>query len=503
VHALRLAAIAASAAALFLAIFVAFQIEPAQVRVEWPRDITPAARAEVERAHGLYDRRNGDQAGAVERFSYRLVHDDARTIARLLADARFTVIGGVDRANRRLERERWSLGWFRERDDIVAQPQSAIALAIALALMLMSSVAFDRVRRLGAVGLIAALTLAAVAVPITQPIEMGDYETYTRDRDNFDTYIGGSQIRFEAHLSAMLVRTADAWLGRTDRSPVAAFRVVGAGLSIWFGAMLLVSGWALGWTPAAVRYLALAVAAPVTAMFFGYREFGYLSLNPAVFPLLVTGVRAGGARFAAGAALAGVGAALHGFGLLALAGAAAMAVAVGVPVRDRLARLVQAFACGTAAYLIWVFVYIVGFSLDVEPGHTQNLPFRPLFANVLSEGRVNVALASVAGLREIAVAGVIAGVPLAVVGWRRREGFWLAAAYCAPSIVYLCVFWPVQGLALEIDLIVATFPAVYALAWLASHSPTASWSGVLWLAAGHAVLWRVVLGTFFRNPGAY
>ena len=73
-------------------------------------------------------------------------------------------------------------------------------------------------RTAGALGLIVILIGAAMAVPMAQPIEMGDYETYTRDRDNFDTYIGGSQIRFEAHLSSMLVRTADAWLGRTDGS---------------------------------------------------------------------------------------------------------------------------------------------------------------------------------------------------------------------------------------------------------------------------------------------
>ena len=76
-------------------------------------------------------------------------------------------------------------------------------------------------------------------------------------------------------------------------------------------------------------------------------------------------------------------------------------------------------------------------------------------------------------------------------------------AYVLPSLMYLCAFWPVQGLALEADLIVAAFPAVYALAWFASSSAPASGCAALLLAAGHAVLWRVVLGAFFRNPGAY
>ena len=505
-RALSLAAVAACAAVLFVAIFVAFPVQRAQVRVEWPRGITAQARADVERQHGLYQRRDGEQTATVERFTYRLVHDDAGTLARLRSDPRLAVIAGIDAASGRLDGERWSVGWFAERDDVVTQPQSVFALAIALALMLLSSARSGRARHAGALGLIVILIGAAIAVPMAQPIEMGDYETYTRDRDNFDTYIGGSQIRFEAHLSSMLVRTADAWLGRTDDTPVAAFRIVTGVMSVWFGAMLAVAGWTLGWTTAALRYIALAVAAPATAMFFGYREFGYFSLNPAVFPLLITGLRAGSARFGAGAALAGIGAALHGFGLLALAGAAALAVSARLSPGDRLARLVQAFAFGTSAYLIWVFVYIVGFSFDVEPGHTENPPFRPLFGNVLSEGRVNTALASLASMREIAVSGMIAGVPLAVAGAalrRQGEDLRAVAAYCVPSVIFWIAFWPVQGLALEADLIVATFPAVYALAWLASRSAAVSWSTVMLLAAGHAVLWRVVLGTFFRNPGAY
>jgi hypothetical protein len=78
-----------------------------------------------------------------------------------------------------------------------------------------------------------------------------------------------------------------------------------------------------------------------------------------------------------------------------------------------------------------------------------------------------------------------------------------ALAFALPSFAFLLLLWPVQGLAVEMDLIVAAFPAVYALAWLASRSVTLTAWAVTLLVVGHVVFWRVALSEFFVNQRVY
>ena len=81
--------------------------------------------------------------------------------------------------------------------------------------------------------------------------------------------------------------------------------------------------------------LALALLAPSALLYFGYLELGHLSLNVAAFPLIARGLRTGSRQLEAGSVLSGLGAALHGFGLLSLAGAGLAACAVRAQVVDR------------------------------------------------------------------------------------------------------------------------------------------------------------------------
>jgi hypothetical protein len=395
--------------------------------------------------------------------------------------------------------------------------QSFVCLTLAAALVLASRAASAPVRAWSTIAVLGALLIAAVAMPLGPPLRMGDYGTYTSSRHNFDMYMGAQSVRFEAHLSTTILRLIDRALGATEHTPADAFRVLCVLAAAWFVAMLITASWADGWSQAAVRYAGLSLAAPATLMYFGYRELGYLSLNAAAFPLMASGLRGARGRFEAGCALSGIGAALHGFGALALAGAAAAALVSPLRASERVRLVLTAFAFGTSAYLVWIFVYVVGMGLNVVPGHAGAIPWRPLLVNTLAEHRVNHAITSARGAAEILATAWIAGVPLLtlvpVALWRRNVGVGCSRpctgdvstvlAYVLPSLVFLCVFWPIQGIAVEADLIFAAFPAVYALIWLAAQRASTTWVGIVLLTTGHIVFWRVMLGEWFVNPRVY
>ena len=74
-----------------------------------------------------------------------------------------------------------------------------------------------------------------------------------------------------------------------------------------------------------------------------------------------------------------------------------------------------------------------------------------------------------------------------------------ALLFALPSALFLCAFWPIQGLAVEADLLFAAFPGFFALAWIASRSTPATWWSMLVLASGHVIFWRVMLSDLFVN----
>jgi hypothetical protein len=402
----------------------------------------------------------------------------------------------------------WSIRWRPPNEwDDGWRPQSGIALGAAALLLGASCIASARWRRRAAVACVAAFALAALTNPITAAIRMGDVSTYTRSRQNFEMYFASQTVRFEAHLSAAILRG----LYRADRameqSPDRAFRSLAELATGWFALMLLVAGWAGKWSPSAVRYLALVVACPATLMYFGYRELGYLALNPAAFPLVIQGFRGRHRRYEAGSAAFGLGAALHGFGLLSLAGTALMTLGARLRLRTRVDLCTRAFVFGSTAYLIWIFFYVAVMHLQILPGHAEDVPWRPLLEHRLAVGRLNYALASPEGVREVVVGGWMAGLPLLLAAlasaWVRPRMAAMALAFTAPALAFFVLFWPIQGLAVEADLTVAAFPAVFALAWLAAQSrPLAIWAAAL-LASGHVVFWRTVLGDVFVNSRIY
>jgi hypothetical protein len=215
----------------------------------------------------------------------------------------------------------------------------------------------------------------------------------------------------------------------------------------------------------------------------------------------VQGLRGMRGRLEAGSLLCGVGAALHGLGGVSMAGLAAATLASRVRASRRLELLVLTVACAGAAYLGWVFIYVVGLKLDIEPGHTAEIPWRPLVTSALWETRVNWAIFSPRGTLDVAAAAWMVGLPLVIVAatvWRETsEARWHVLAYVVPSAVFLCAFWPVQGLAVDTDLVVAMFPGVYAVAWLLAESRRGTVMGLLVLLSSHIVFWRVLFSDAF------
>jgi hypothetical protein len=251
-----------------------------------------------------------------------------------------------------------------------------------------------------------------------------------------------------------------------------------------------------------VRYLALAVLAPSTLMYFGHRDLAYLSLNVAAFPLLAHGIAQGSKRLEAGSALTGLGAAFHGFGLLSLAGAWIAALVARASLPERFERVLRIAAWGTAAWVGWIAIYVIVLHLQLASGHGGSGSWRPLFVDDVGS-RLNVALLSRAGIRDVLISAWVVGAPLLVVAaslWKRhRDLVILTLCYAIPSVLFLIFFWPVQGLGVDTGHVVAAFPAFYAAAWLCSKERRQTAIAAVLLISGHLAFWRMVLDTRFVN----
>jgi hypothetical protein len=349
-----------------------------------------------------------------------------------------------------------------------------------------------------------AAAVMAFTVPLSQPIAMGDSETYTTSRRLFEQYAGVRQIRSEAHLSWAILGRLDAWYGRDDESPARALRTLTQGGTLLFFIAAVGVASLERWSPLVLRYLSLALLAPAALLYFGYQELGYLSLNVAVFPLLTRGLRTNSRMLEASGALSGIGAALHGFGLLSIAGAGLVTLSCRATLMDRVRRALRLGTCGLVAYSWWIPLYALVLHLPLVPGHADSIPLRPWLSDGFGEGRVNVAIFSAIGARDLLFSAWVAGVPLIGVTaalWRRYPHEVRSALfYAIPSTLFLMVFWPIQGLSVEMDLVLAAFPALYALAWVCAHDAKAATIAAALLASAHLAFWRIVLGGDFVNP---
>ena len=479
-------------------------LEP-RIHVRWREDVADAQRLDLERRYSLG---RGERLQGTT-WRYELDDRSPENVGALIEDTHVVDTAYIDRPTLTVPPREIDISFARLSAILgpapagLLQMQSLLLVAAGGVLLWAAGIDDRSRRRTVAVSVITIVALGAYALPLEQRIRMGDADTYTASRTSFENYSGVKEIRFEGHLSHAILGRLYIALGRTDAAPARAWRLLMRAATAWFLAMLLLVGVVESWSPTALRYLGLAVIAPSALMYFGYRELGHLSLNLATFPLFMRGVAAGSRHLEASGALAGLAAALHGFGLLSMMGVALAATAARLRLAHR-ARIVLTFiAWSVAAYLGWIAIYLIVLKLPVMAGHAESIPLRPWFAAEITD-RVNAAVFSGRGARDVIVTALVVGMPLIAVVASLLRRFpveaRMALLYAVPSTVFAILLWPIQGLAVEMDLVFATFPALYALAWVCAHDRRGTAIAAVILACAHVVFWRIALDSAFVNP---
>lgn len=392
--------------------------------------------------------------------------------------------------------------------------QSLIALLVGSLLIAGAWVPTARMRQ--GYFVVAAALLVASCWTATLPTRassqvgtwMGDSDTYTADREQFAKYFGDDVVRFHFHLGSRLLNLMDRALGSTAASPAMAFQILPGLVGLIALLEAAVVAMLTGWSAQSMRYTGLCVAAPFALMFFGYRELGYVSLSVAAFPLfLMTLERPDDARklglIRGAATLQGLHAALHGFGLAAVATLMAMALASANGIRAAVSSAWTVFAWAFIAYAIWLPIYLIVLGLPIVPGHATGIPVRHLLESYVAENRLVEPLFSLKGVRDIGAEALVVGLPVVLIGLAAadRESRRAVLAGALVSVGVMLLIWPAQGIGQDIDSVLAVFPAFFAGAWLCAARPWAAVSALCTLGIGHAVFWLVVRSEAFTNSG--
>ena len=381
--------------------------------------------------------------------------------------------------------------------------QSLWLLLAGAAVLRAAGAASERRRRTVTVAALLVVAVMALAFPIDPSVaNMGDSRQHTESRNDFEDYFSG-RIRYQKHLSHAIVLASYRQLGPTDDAPERALMTLARIATVLFLLSAFAVGVLEGWSPVALRYLGLVLLAPAALLYFGWREFGYLALSVAAFPLLLRGLRDGGPRLEGGSALAGLGAALHGFGLLSLAGAWIAALPTRARLQDRLGRALRIVAWGTAAYVGWIALYEIVLKLPIDPDSAGTTPWRPWLVGEIRANRFAAPLFSATAARDLLMTAWVVGAPLFLVAASLRRQYAdeirIALYYSLPAILFTIVRWPVQGLGMGMDLVVAAFPALYAAAWVCAHDATRTRLAASLLVSAHIAFWLIVRDPQFVN----
>jgi hypothetical protein len=490
-----------------------------RVSIRWQPTVGQTERQALEERHGLRNGRQDDPQNPLV-WRYELGDASRDAVAGLVKDPAVADTNYINRVTFAVDDSTVAMGTripallralpFPFSTDnrfdslsLFLHIQSLCLVVAGCVLLRTAGFGDARHRQRLAVAVLIAVGIAALTVPIRPTLlRMADSNMYTKNRTNFETTIGRGDLPFENHLTIALLAKLYPAFGPGEDAPERTFRALTRIASVWFVCCALAIGIVERWSPHVVRYLALALLAPSTLLYFGHRDFAYLSLNVATFPLLAHGIAVGSKRLEAGSALAGLGTAFHGFGLLSIVGAWIGMAVVRASLAERIERILRIAAWGTAGWVGWVAIYTIVFGLGVATSHASSGSWRPLFEDVVGHRR-NVAIFSPAGVRDILVSGWVVGVPLLIVAaslWtqhRRQVVFTLC--FAAPSVLYWIFFWPVQGLGVDTGHVVGAFPAFFALAWLCAREPRQTVVAAAIMISAHVGFWRMVLDTRFVN----
>lgn len=391
----------------------------------------------------------------------------------------------------------------------VPRIQSAIVLSLGLLAIRAAASAGRRTRRLVVLAALASTFVAFVSAPLPQQFEgngfMSDGVDYASNREKFEQRfpIAQGAMNFHSHLGDLLMANLDRAFSPSTESAALAYATLSRiGGLLFVIELVLVAAWHR-WSRRVCRYAGLAIASPLSLLFFGYYELGYLALSVAVVPLLAFGtsrrfMQTSASTLTAGL-LQGLHTALHGFGLLGLAGATLASLEGRGDAMRRAVRAATCASAGVAMYLGWIFVYVVGMKLSIVVDKAvSGVGGRPLFEAAVYDRRIADPLFSSIGLGEIGLISMLAGVPLLVLAavGSPRSAFVAAAAYALPGLIFLIRWWP-PGAPYNLDLLLAAFPGVFAACWLIASSHRRTMPGFALLVILHTLFWTTIGSTVF------
>jgi len=208
-------------------------------------------------------------------------------------------------------------------------------------------------------------------------------------------------------------------------------------------------------------------------------------------------VRANAAALVAGG-LQGLHAALHGFGLLGLAGGAMAALSRPGDMLRRGVRAATFTSAGVALYLGWMFFYVTLGRLSVE--WERQLGYRPFFESIVFDNKIANPLLSQAGFGEFGLLSALAGVPVLALALlsSRRATLVPTILYALPGLIFLVQWWPPSAPS-NLDLMLSVFPGIFAACWVLASSRLTSMRTLLLLSGLHMLLWTAVGNAVFAR----
>jgi hypothetical protein len=389
----------------------------------------------------------------------------------------------------------------------VPRIQSAIVISLGL-LVLRAASAPRRRRRLVVLCVLVVAAAAFVAVPLPKQFEgeglMPGGSDTARSRSDFEHRfaVGDGDVNFHSHLGDIVMTVLDGAFGRSEASPGRAYDALSRLAGLLFLLELGIAAAWHKWSRQSCRYVGLAMATPLCLLFFGYWDLGYLCMAVGVVPLLALArgrmsTRTDAAPLVAGF-LQGLHTALHGFGLLGLAGGALAALSGRGDVLRRCVRAATFVSAAVALYLGWIFFYVTVGRLSIVWG--RQLGYRPFFESMVFDHLLANPLLSQAGLGEFGLFGALSGVPilaLAVVS-SRRTALVPAILYALPGLMFQVRWWPPSA-PFNLDLLLSVFPGVFAACWAVASSRRTSMHALLLLFGLHVLLWTTVANGVFAR----
>jgi len=394
----------------------------------------------------------------------------------------------------------------------VPRIQSIVVLGLGLLTVWAASSLRRPLRQLAVVAVLVSALAAFLTVPLP-PLRfegscyMADAADNISDRAKFEQRFPlavGPTTSFHSYLGDLVMTRLERAYAASGNSTARAYATLSKLAGTLFLAELFVVAALHRYSRRVCRYVALAIASPLALLYFGYYELGYLAMSAAVVPLLAvrrgSDIRVTGLTLSAGL-FQGFHTALHGFGLLGLGGGALSLVAARAPAARRAVRTLAFASAGVAMYLGWVFIYVVGMGISIVVENTvQGFGFRRLFDDIVIDKRIAYPVFSVAGLTEIGLISMIAGVPLLALAWLKspRNQLVVSAAYALPGLIFLVSWWP-PGAPLNLDLLMAAFPALFVACWLLASSHERAVAALGLMVALHALFWTNVGSTLIHS----